>query len=339
VTAARARRRDGAARAESRVNRIALAASCLVAVVFTRSAGGNDFSAETPRQVLDRIVNSSRTLFGVHDNVGGDQANGFETIRRLCGVRPTILSLDFGFSTHPNEDFRRRPALLEKARNAARQGVWITLSWHQCNPTLDEPCTFNQGVQKRLGEDEWNSLLTDGAALNQKWKRQVDRLAAYLKSLQKMGVAVLLRPYHEANIPGFWWAHPDARYSKALWRQQRTYFEERHGLTNIIWVWSVSFHPSHWERVGEYYPGDDVVDVVGLDIYPPTRDGAPDFARAWNALQRIAPAKPLALTEVSRLPSEAELKARRWAYVVAWGKTMLSRDNTARQICDAFAGR
>ncbi|MBI3774549.1 MAG: hypothetical protein HY273_03190 [Gammaproteobacteria bacterium] len=309
----------------------------LIAVFFVQVAWGLETAPIVSNRLLEEITKSPRPLFGMHDNVGGDQTDGFETITKQCGVRPKILSMEFGFSAHPNEDYRRRALLFDKLKHASQQGGLITLSWHQCNPTLDEPCTFEHGVQKPLRSEDWISLLSDGSALNQKWKSQVDRLARYLTSLQDASIPVLLRPYHEANIPGFWWANADAKYSKQLWKQLRTYLTDHHGIKNIVWVWSVSFHPKYWARVGEYYPGDDVVDVVGLDIYPPTRDDEPDFKRAWTALKHIAPSKPLALTEVSRLPSSQELQTRKWVYVVPWGKTMLFRDNTRSQICNAFS--
>lgn len=293
-------------------------------------------SSSSSQEIFDLLISSQHTIMGMHDTIGGEQANGFDTVAQQCGVTLGLWSSDFGFSTHPNDSFRLRPLLLPTIRQRANQGTLITLSWHQCNPTLDEPCTFKDGTQKPLTESEWNELLMDGSALNLRWKKEVDKLALYLKILQKDGIQVLLRPYHESNIPGFWWAHNDANYSKTLWRQLRRYYIEQHGLSNLIWIWSVSFHPRYWSRVAEYYPGNDTVDIIGLDIYPPTKDGMPDFEIAWTTLKGISANKPLALSEVSRLPIKAELEQRKWAYIVPWGKNMLFRDNSAAAICDIY---
>lgn len=309
----------------------------LMAVFFLRLASAVEPTVPIAQQLLQNITHSTHTLLGMHDNIGGDIADGFATITQLCGIRPKILSMEFGFSAHPNEDYRRRPALFGKLKKAAQEGVLLTLSWHQCNPIVDEPCTFDHGVQQPLSNTAWAELLSEGSALNIKWRGEMERLAVYLKLLQDAGIAVLLRPYHEANIPGFWWANADAKYSIQLWRQLHAYFVGDRGIHNVVWVWSVSFHTKYWNRVAEYYPGDDVVDVVGVDIYPPQKDANPDFARAWTTLKGIAPSKPIALSEVSRLPSRQELQTRRWAYVVPWGKTMLFRDNTPSQICNVFA--
>ena len=278
-------------------------------------------------------------VIGMHDTISGAQADGWERVAKLCDTQPQLWSSDFGFSHVPNDDLRGRDALFDKATRLAAQGVKITLSWHQCNPTLDEPCTFKDGVQKPLSDAEWRALLTEGTPLNKRWKAQEDRLARVLGKLQKRGITVLLRPYHEANIPGFWWASDDASRSIALWRQLHRYFTDEHGLHNLQWVWSSSFHPRYWARVGDYYPGDEWVDIVGLDAYPPTKEGQPDYAQAWSSLKRIAPTKPLVLSEVSRLPTEQELREHAWGYVVPWGMDMLLRDNGLSDICQAYTRR
>ena len=305
-----------------------------------------------------------RALRGMYDNLGGDQVDGYQTVTTLSGRAPDIWGVDFGFSTVPNEHVDLRPTILPKAQTLYAQGATaVTLSWHECNPAGQgirtwipepEPCTFtsqlidtnNDGVtdtwtnsvMSSLTNAQWSALLTDGTPLNLRWKHEIDKIAALLKQLRAAGIPVLFRPYHEPNIPGFWWADmtvPD--HFTALWRQLRTYLEQTHGLTDLTWVWSVSYHPTYWWRVAEFYPGDDVVDVVGLDIYPPTQDGMPDFADCWNTLRTFVPTKPIALTEISRLPSDDELQQRPWAYVVPWGKTMLFRDNTNERIAQFFA--
>ena len=273
----------------------------------------------------------------MHDTSGGEQADGFETVSRLCGKRPGLWSTDFGFSKVPNDTIQRRDLFIEKALSLHRNKVLITLSWHQCNPILDEPCTFLGGVaQTTLNNEQWDQLLANGSELNTHWKEQVDRLAVYFKELQRHNVPVLFRPYHESNILSFWWGNTDPAHIKALWRQLRDYYIEYHGLTNLVWVWSVSYQPQWEQRIANVYPGDDVVDVVGLDIYPPAKGRDPDFSKAWETLKQLAPNKPIALSEVSRLPSREELMQRPWAYVVPWGENMLFRDNSKSEICKIY---
>jgi len=272
-------------------------------------------------------------LLGMHDTIGGDQSTGFETLESLTHAHLQIWSSDFGFSTHPNDSYKKRDDLLAKALYYDKLGVLVTLSYHQCNPLIGEPCPFEAGVAHRdLSAREWKELLSENSALNLRWKKQMDKIAHYFKILETNGVHVLFRPYHESNIPGFWWHSADASYSKALWMQLRRYFLEHHKLSNISWVWAVSYHPKYWKDVERYYPGDAFVDIVGVDIYPSSRNSAPDFETAWNALKKMTPLKPLALTEVSQLPSKNELRTHPWAYIIPWGKTMLFKENNVEAI-------
>lgn len=279
------------------------------------------------------------TLRGMHDTLGGPQASGFKQVEALCGVKPTLWSGDFGFS-NPDEDLvddrTRRKVQLQKMLELGRQGVQLTLSWHQCNPTMDH-CTFSGGVQKPLSDVEWDALLTPGTPLNLRWRAQVAELAEDLKVLEAQHLTVLLRPYHEANIPGMWWHGRTPQQSIALWNQFRAELLERHHLKNLKWVWSVSAHPKYWGQVAQYYPGDASLDIIGVDIYPPAAGHPPEFERAWDTLHTQFPSKPLALTEVSALPSETHLKTHSWTYVVPWGINMLRAANTLSEICDHFS--
>ncbi len=82
------------------------------------------------------------------------------------------------------------------------------------------------------------------------------------------------------------------------------------GAVNITWFFHAnaeSFPHEAWNRLGNYYPGDDYVDWVGLSVYGPIfpeereewnslsfRDR---FLRAYRELRRVAPKKPLAVLE------------------------------------------
>ena len=290
-------------------------------------------------KLLDRLNSLHSPIKGMHDTLGGIQKDGYSTVAKLCGTSPRLWSSDFGFSTHPNDSIRLRNNYLNKARIMSRQGVVITLSWHQCNPTINEPCTFLEGVQKPLSDSDWKELLNDGSSLNMRWKSQLDLIAKYLKILRDEGVVVLFRPLHEANIPGFWWSHNDPALTKSLWKKLREYFTNYHNLNNLLWVWSVSYHPKYWGRVSAYYPGDDLVDVLAVDIYPPFRDMEPPFELVWDTLIKISNKKPIALAEVSRLPSMQGSEKQNWAYIVPWGKNMLIKENSITEICRFYNNR
>lgn len=277
---------------------------------------------------------SFKTLKGMHDTIGGLQSEGGLQVEKISHTPVEVLSSDFGFSTHPNDDYRKRNDLLKKFIALGPQKKIITISYHQCRPDIEGACAFEGGVANHFfNEGEWRELLTRDSPLNKKWKIQMRELGDFISSLKKNNIKIYLRPYHESNLPLFWWSdvkHPE--HSVALWRMLHDFYVNEMKLDNIVWVWSIAFHPKHISEIKKFYPGDDMVDVLGVDIYPPAKNVEPLFSSAWSLLREVSTKKPLALSEVSRLPSKEELQRHDWYYVVPWGITMLKRDNTESEI-------
>jgi endoglucanase len=73
---------------------------------------------------------------------------------------------------------------------------------------------------------------------------------------------VLLRWGHEMDLPNLYpWSIDDPVLFRAAYRHVVDVFREI-GADNARWVWS----PAGTERMLDFYPGDDVVDYVGLTI-------------------------------------------------------------------------
>jgi hypothetical protein len=130
------------------------------------------------------------------------------------------------------------------------------------------------------------------------------------RRLRDFGRPVLLRFAHEMNGPHYpWAAHRYGNHTAdfiAAWRHVHDLFA-REGATNVSWVWA----PMAPHVDPRLYPGDDVVDVVGLSGF----NGGTELA--WNGwrsfstiygpalatVARIAPSKPVQVSEVSSTES------------------------------------
>lgn len=85
----------------------------------------------------------------------------------------------------------------------------------------------------------------------------------------------LIRFGHEMNIPDSPWGGPrpyngndPSRYVNAFRRVRQLFREE--GATNAQFVWSPnvrSWPPEPWNHWSNYYPGDDVVDWIGVSAF------------------------------------------------------------------------
>ena len=83
----------------------------------------------------------------------------------------------------------------------------------------------------------------------------------------------LFRPLHEAEGAWFWWGAEGPEPCKKLYRLLYDKLTNEYGLDNIIWEWT----GYTYETSAAWYPGDDVVDMIGYDKYN-AADGLPNLS-------------------------------------------------------------
>lgn len=167
----------------------------------------------------------------------------------------------------------------------------------------------------QLSPDELNQMRESGEISEEYYAlvRDIDAISAQLAVLQEHHVTVLWRPLHEAAGGWFWWGAKGAEPCKWLWRLMYERQTDYHKLNNLIWVWN--------GQAGDWYPGDDVVDMIGTDIYVEKHDYSPqtDMLLKTGAM---APNKPVALTENGIVP-DPELMDRdnaHWLWFGTWSR-------------------
>jgi mannan endo-1,4-beta-mannosidase len=141
--------------------------------------------------------------------------------------------------------------------------------------------------------------------------RDIDAIAVQLRKFSSNNIPVLWRPLHESEGGWFWWGAKGPEPFKALWRLLFARLTDYHSLHNLIWVLTSS-DPA-------WYPGNDVVDIVGVDAYPSDRSDA--LSPAWEALKsRFDGVKLLALTEFGGVPDIERMHRFGvwWAYFSPW---------------------
>jgi mannan endo-1,4-beta-mannosidase len=272
-------------------------------------------------------ISGKATIAGQHNypNVG---TYWTDRAYNLAGKYPGLFGSDFGFSTGEDKDsVLSRPAMIEEVKRQYQNGAVITLTWHEVRPTDDEPVTFKSSVQGHLTDAEWRQLLTPGTPLNQRWQRQVDVIAGYLRQLRDAHVPVLFRPYHEMNGGWFWWGgRPGKNGSAALYRMIYDRFVNVHHLDNLVWVWNVNAPNPNWPPIAEYDPGTQFVDVVTMDIYGKFKQ------KFYTSMIKLAGDKPIALAEVGKLPSPEVLDQQpRWTYFMDWSE-FIQNANAEQQV-------
>jgi mannan endo-1,4-beta-mannosidase len=270
-------------------------------------------------------ISGKFTLTGQHNYPStGDKNSKFA--KKYTGQTPVIWSCDMGFAAAGDYDsYLARPEIVKEAIRQHKKGSIITLCWHAVPPTSDEPVTFQprrkvspdslESVQGQLPDEQFRELLTPGTRLYNRWARQVDSIAVYLKQLQDAGVPVLWRPYHEMNGDWFWWGGRIGELSSAaLYRQIFDRLVNYHKLNNLIWVWNVDRPSTPVRKFSNFYPGDEYLDILSVDVY------GSDFNQAYyDSLIALSHGKPLIFGEVGNPPSPEILKDQPlWASWVIW---------------------
>ena len=276
-------------------------------------------------------VSGKKMLTGQHEFMGR-MSVVTDRIKEITGKLPAVWGSDFGFSDerHDIDNIKYRVLLVDEIKKQHKSGAIITMTYHQANPAVGEPCLFETGVISRLTDQQWKDVTTPGTELYKKWRKQMDIVAEILKKVREARIPVLFRPYHEMNGDWFWWGgRKGPEGSAALYRQLSHYFIEHHKLNNLLWVWAPD---KPWPGVEEFYPGDDYVDILGSDIYP-MKDHPEVYRQEWyERMVGLAKTKPLALTEFSVLPSDETLTRQpRWVWMMAWAE-MLLQSNSIEEI-------
>ena len=244
------------------------------------------------------------------------------------GKYPGLFSSDFGDFALRDLDYSEerihelRGRLVDVIAEYADQGSLIMLSYHMCPPDEVDGCGYNvmAGYSDGNPYPEWriDEILTEGTELNQTHIKRLDDMAGHLKTLKNKGINVIWRPFHEMNGPWFWWGKQH-RYVE-LYRQMHTRFSEVHQLDNLIWAWSVNYwNTEQEENPARYYPGHDVVDLIGADIYI-SHGHSYDVSMYDELLDIGEHNKPMAITENGALPDWPQMAREqpKWAFWATW---------------------
>ena len=200
------------------------------------------------------------------------------------------------------------------------------MTWHWNVPKSENGSV--DGYDASSSQFKASNVLVEGTWENKVAVADVEKLAGYLKLLQNAGIPVLWRPFHEAAGDyswgnWFWWGNSGVETTKELWKWLRDKLTNEYGLNNLIWVWTVQTSdqgkPAAVAKMEEAYPGDDLVDIVGVDIYP--EETMTNQSAQFELLYKLVKGKKLiALSECGNLVDidSAFDDGALWSYFMGW---------------------
>jgi mannan endo-1,4-beta-mannosidase len=179
-------------------------------------------------------------------------------VGKVIGKNPGLVGFDFLSIGWWNEKL-----VHDQMKLIHQKGGVVTLSWHIPNFKIDGTET-----------DAWDistptvKFILENAKYKMIYLKKLDRLVEFLHKVS--AVPILFRPFHEHNESWFWWGENfcTPEEYKRIWNLTADYLQSK-GVHNLLYVYS----PNHvLSDYLERYPGNDRVDVMGVDFYFLSKD-------------------------------------------------------------------
>ena len=223
-----------------------------------------------------RNLGKSKTLIGQQDAFNSFYQNsGSSDIKKTTGNDPSILGSDFMFITdkdNPSNNWyvQQENKIIQDTKDAYAKGMINTFCWHLREP-YNEKSFYSADMTSEQRTDAFKSLLP-GGKFNDWYKKKLDKVASVVSNLKDTNgkqIPIIFRPFHEFDGNWFWWG---ANYCTAeeyisVYRFTVNYLRDTKNVHNILFAFSPDNSYTTPSSYLSRYPGDDYVDILGMDNY------------------------------------------------------------------------
>ena len=278
---------------------------------------------------------------------GGNFEKEFDYLKELTGKLPAIRGFDYLNSAnilYGSED-GTTDRIIDWVKN--KNGI-ATASWHVVVPKkmagykVGDPVSYENSTYSVKNQDGseatdfvTSNVLKEGTVEREYYLTALGALAEQIQKLQDAGVPIILRPLHEAEGGGgengswFWWGKDGSKVYKELWKLTYKTLTEDYKLHNIIWEWN----SYNFDTSTDWYPGDDMVDIIGYDKYNCTvyleendwqaslvHNDSAIGSTFYGIMEKYNSAKMIAMAENDSFSTVENLTAEKagWLYFCTW---------------------
>ena len=214
--------------------------------------------------------------YGIHWKTGNDRSD----LKDMTGSHPAVFGWDIGaleLGNPVNLDSVPFDEMKENIIKVYQDGGINTISWHAYNPVTGK----SSWVDDKNSSNGIVVKILPGGSHHEVFKKQLDKVAYFLKSLKAPDgslAPVIFRPWHENSGNWFWWGaiHCSVDEYKSLYRFTVDYLRKTHHLHNLLFAYSPDVGFKDAAGYLERYPGDDLIDIIGLDDYNSLNTGHPE---------------------------------------------------------------
>jgi mannan endo-1,4-beta-mannosidase len=255
--------------------------SFLISIAIFHSAGAQGLQLIDPKATAQTkalyenlyLISREHTLFGhQHATEYGHGWQGDKNrsdVKSVVGSHPAVIGVDLmGFTdTDSSGIIRYKNELGRNVVDTYERGGVTTISWHFSNPVAKGGFYWVDSLSKPAVK-----YIIPGGDAHEKYKtilRGIGEWANSLKASDGKIVPVIFRPYHEFDGGWFWWGAPHCSRDEfvTLWRFTVSYLRDSLDVHNFIYAFSPDNRFNSEAEFLERYPGDEWVDMVGMDNY------------------------------------------------------------------------
>lgn len=259
-------------------------------------------------------------------------------IQSVTGKQPALLGFEL-LSYSPNINYfdtddecmvevQENYGTLKRAWEWAEEKGLITFTWHWFSPLYGRSKSFFT----RNTDFDADKAVIPGTPENDALISDIDTMAGILRPFCEKQIPILWRPFHEGEGDWFWWGAKGADALIKLYRILYKRFTEVHKLNNLIWVWNAP--------KPECYPGDDVVDIISRDMYPPAHVHTSQIGHYTELIKITDSPKIVLIGETGTLPSPEAVvsEGAEWVSYMTWSKVFCLTEefNTNEALCDVY---
>lgn len=207
---------------------------------------------------------------------------GKSDVMEVTGAYPAVYGWDMIFiaSFQRNSWFDAQASQSRKlTAEAYKRGGINTYCWHYWNPMLSKRPSqggytegYNADFYYANAQAAAVPQVLPGGRYNTVYNQSLDQVADYIKSLvddNGKPIPIVFRLYHEMDGDWFWWGAPycTPQQYKDLYQYTVKYLRDTKQIHNVLFSWSPDRTATTEATYLSRYPGDDYVDVLGIDEY------------------------------------------------------------------------
>ena len=242
--------------------------------ILVISCSSSPKKQKSEKQKLIEILQSAKgkgILFGHQDTYAygyyWKDVEGNSDVKRVAGDYPAVFGWELGGiekGVKANLDTVTFDNIRKYAIKAYHQGGINTFSWH--------PFSVIDRVDSWSSSERVVEKIIPGGPYHDAFKKDLDALADFLNSVATddgVKVPFIFRPWHEMDGDWFWWGSKSCTPEelKTLFRFTVEYLEKEKGVDQMLVAYSPDRNFYTIEEYLTWYPGDEYIDVIGMDNY------------------------------------------------------------------------